>query len=209
MAYILYIEALISALTLLVSLTIAYRAYRVYSIARNTNLLLLSFGFLLLAVYFIIIAVQTVVYRRYLPDGQGRFLLSYIAGMVEVSAYLVVMLAYVVRPKMEDVAVAAMTSVLLFLTFQLFILIILFVVVLSVWRSYRMSQTASTALVLSSFMLLLVLHLINALLLFSPRSFASGYIYYSVFQLLSFVLLYMAVGLGRKTPEERGKVRSA
>jgi hypothetical protein len=205
MSYIEVLEVIITLVTLFVTAVIAYRAYRVYTVAKNTNLLLLCLGFVLISLYFVLLAVEAVVYRHYSPGTGSRFAIVYISGVVEVVAYLLIMLAYVVRPRMDYIAASLSAASLLFFTFQLFILILLLIVVISVWRSYRAGPGASTALVLSSFTILFLLHLVNELLLFSQRILGIGYLYYSVFQLLSFILLYMAIGIARTKTEERGK----
>ena len=209
MSYIEVLEVVVTVVTLFVAVVISYRAYRVYAVAKNTNLLLLCIGFTLMSVYFVLLAAEALAYRRYSPGTGGRFAIIYISSIVEVTAYLLIMLAYVIRPRMDYIAAAISAALLLFFTFQLFILVLLLIVVISVWRSYRSNPGASTALVLSSFSMLFLLHLINGLLLFSPRVLGTGYLYYSIFQLLSFVLLYTAIGIGRTKTEERGKTQVA
>lgn len=195
-------EAAVSAITLLVALLVSYRAYKGYRVAGNLNLLILAGGFALVALVFALEAVGAITSQRHAAGPGITFLFYYIVTMIEVIAYLLIMLAYLVKPKVEDMLPAVAVFLLPF-TFQLFIVILLAVIVFSVWRSYRSGPTANTALVLSSFSILFILHLVNALLVFSPRVQAAGYLYYGIVQLLAFGLLYMAIGQKHESGEHK------
>lgn len=195
-------EATVSAITLFVALLISYRAYRGHRITGNLNLLLLGAGFTLIALGFVLDIIGAIAQHQYTTRPGAEFLFNYIRTMIEVAAYLLIMLAYLARPKVEDL-LPALGVILLPFTFQIFIAILLAVIVLSVWMSYSKRPTASTALVLSSFSLLFILHLVNAILIFTPRAEAAGYLYYSIFQLFAFGLLYMAIGQKHHSREQQ------
>lgn len=202
------LQAVLSAVTLIVAAMVSYRAFRGYSVAKNLNLLLLASGFLLLCIYFLFSALGSLgqASRTFPPDRiLGRYFAVY---FIQVLAYMLVMLAYVVKPKAEEILPATALAVLAF-TFELFIVLLLLVVVVSVWSVYRRTPTASTALVLASFMILFMVHLVTALLLFAPRFLVAGTIYYSVTQMISFALLFMAIGRHAGKSEIRGTAGSA
>ncbi len=199
--YLVFVTA-VYAITALVALLVSYRAYKGYRIAGNLNLLFLSAGFALIALVFGVDTAGVLAAQRHAAAPGVVFLLTYTLTMVEVVAYLLILLAYFVKPKAEDVLPIVPIMFLPF-TFQIFIAILLAVIVFSVWAGYRRRPTASTALVLSSFSLLFILHFINALLTFSPRIQTAGYLYFSLIQLLAFVLLYMAIGPRQDAREQR------
>lgn len=203
------IQALLSAVTLLVAAMVAYRAFRGYRVARNLNLLLLALGFGLLSVYFLLTTLGDLgqAVRTYPPDRLlGRY---FLIAFIQIVAYFLVMLAYVIKPRSEEVVLPVLAVALVAVTFELFILLLLLVVMISVWAVYRSTPTASTALVLASFTLLFALHATTALLLFSPRLLAAGSVYYAVMQMLSFALLFMAIGRHSKRDSQRGTAESA
>ncbi len=203
------IQAALSVVTLVVAALVAYRAFRAYGVAKNLNLLLLGLGFSLLCVFFFFTALGFLGHasRTYPPNSLlGRY---YFVSYLEVIAYLLVMLAYVIRPKSIEGTVPLVAVTAVALTFELFIVALLLVVVISVWSVYRSTPTASTALVLASFSLLFLLHAITALLLFAPRLMASGSAYYEVMQMLAFALLYMAIGHHQGKNRQRGTSESA
>ncbi len=186
-------EAVASAITLLVALLVSYRAYRGYRITENLNLLILAAGFALVTLVFALETVGAIAGLRHTAGAGITFLFYYTVTMVEVFAYTLIMLAYLIKPKAENL-LPIIALLFIPFTFQILIAILLGVIVFSVWNSYSRRPTAGTALVLSSFSLLFILHLVSALLVFSPRIETAGYLYYSIFQLLAFGLLYMAIG---------------
>lgn len=202
------LQALLSLVTLFVAAMVAYRAFRGYRIAGNLNLLLLAVGFALLCVYFLFYSIGFAGLAAR-PPAPRTVLRYFTLDFLEVIAYLFVMLAYVVKPRSEEIATAVAALALLQFSFELFILVLLLVVVISVWSSYRSKPSAPTALVLASFSLLLVLHIMSALLLFSPALAAAGSLYYDVMQMLSFALLFMAIGHRPGKGNQRGTAESA
>ena len=203
------LQALLSLVTVVVAAMVSYRAFRGYRIAKNMNLLLLAAGFALLSVYFLFAALGDLgqATRPYPPSRLiGRYLA---VAFLQVAAYFLVMLAYVVKPRAEEVILGAAAGIILALTFEIFIILLLIVVVVSVWSVYRSNPTASTALVLASFILLFLTHAVTALLLFSPLLITAGSVYYAVMQMFSFALLFMAIGHHSRGDSQRGKAESA
>jgi len=198
------IQSAVAALTFIVAVLITVRGFAGYRLSKNSNLLLLSTGFLFLCLYFIMFAVANVFMPGSLYSFPRRFTLSFLIEFLQVVAYLFIMLAYVVKPRSEEIALAMISPfVLVSFTFELFILLLLGVILVSVWSAFSAKATAGTALVLSSFLLLFLLHLVRAILLFSPRSLAAGELYYTIMQLLAFFLLFMAIGFHTNN-EKRG-----
>ncbi len=203
------LQAVLSAVTLLVAAMVSYRAFKGYGVARNVNLLLLALGFAMLCLYFLFSTIGFLgsIYASYPPNH--LFTRYFVIDLIQVVAYLLVMLAYVVKPRAEDAVLPLISVVFLAFSFELFIVILLLVVVISVWSGYRSSPTAGTALVLASFTLLFLLHAVTALLLFSPRLIAAGSVYYAVMQMLSFTLLFMAIGHRPAKENQRRSAESA
>ncbi len=203
------LQAVLSAITLVVAAMVSYRAFRGYKVARNLNLLLLALGFAMLCIYFLF-STLGFLGRASLAYPPSRLFDRYFGvDLIQVIAYLLVMLAYVVKPRPEDALLPLVSVVLLAFTFELFIVILLLIVVVSVWQGYRSSPTAGTALVLASFTLLFALHALTAFLLFAPRLIAAGSVYYAVMQMLSFGLLFMAIGHRSVREPKRGNAGSA
>ena len=202
------LQAVLSLVTLVIAAMVAYRAFRGYRIAGNLNLLLLAVGFTLLCVYFLFYSIGFAGLATR-PPTHRAVIRYFMLDFLEVIAYLFVMLAYVVKPRSEETVMAVASLALLQFSFELFILVLLLVVVISVWSSYRSKPSAPTALVLASFSLLLVLHVMSALLVFSPVLAAAGSLYYDVLQMLSFALLFMAIGHRPGKGNQRGTAESA
>jgi|GEM_PF-6290255 hypothetical protein len=186
-------EAILSGTTFIIAFLVAYRALKGYRIAFNINLLFLGAGFILLGIFFLLSSLS---FLGVIPRGypyQHRYLYDASLYLIQFAAYLLIMLAYVIQPRFEETAVLIGTVLLSYFLLNAVIVILLAITAGSVMIEYRRRQTASTALVLSSFALLFIIHLLDLFLIFIPHILILSTIYTVTFELLSFTLLFIAI----------------
>lgn len=186
-------EAIMSAATLLLALSIAVRALKGYRITGNANLLFLGAGFTLLVLYYLLSALSFLKILPVMYPFKREFLLDSVMYVVQLAAYLFIMLAYIVIPRVEEASIILAGFLLSFFILNALIVLLIAVTAVTVMLQYRRRPTASTALVFSSFSLLLLIHLVGLLLILIPRLYGVSIFYTVTFEFLSFGLLFLAL----------------
>ncbi|MEM3851609.1 MAG: hypothetical protein QXP70_01255 [Methanomassiliicoccales archaeon] len=198
-------ESVLMLIAFVFALMISYRAIKGYSITRNANLALIGTGFILIALYLLISSIS---FLHLLPRPypfERHFLYNAILEGLQFIAYFLIMIAYLVPPRAEVSATILSLFLLTFLGFDFATVAVLAVTAISVYVWYRENETASTALVLASFALLFLIHLLDLFLAVVPHLFIITLLYTTVFEVFSFALLFMAMESYPSRNKPRGK----